>query len=295
MFADWTDTNGFLDPKMSTRPLTGTQRERDELKKRLFRAGTPAEWSTGYLTTFLNWSSGARLVNGHAAPEYELNPSYNKIGIPFYFDNLRTYGTRTQVTSTLSGTPSNAARNAWQDIGDFVTRVADSENGVPKATVCAAGQNSIVVFSLDRTAQGTVVAIEKKSALSAMKSKLADDMLAGKTIFFVGEFGRYTTNAIEEDVDLGGEQFFVPEKLEEFKIDIEYVYSATNVIRLNEWAMARLDSDLGPARRNPALTPNQARAQAVMFQKHIEKMKDILAAMARNSTINANKIYVGSA
>ena len=271
MFVDWTETNGFMDTLVSPgwvkRPLPRNKAEMTALKKRLKDAGTAARWSTGWFSWLLN--SPGTLVEGHAAPEYKSYPAYNKIGIPFYFKSLKTYNINTSLR--IESMTGSSAVSVWEDVGDFVSKVSTRLNGVPNATVCVATTTTVYSFSLHMY-HGTIRPTSKTTQQNTIVEKLRTTYQSSNkhTTVFVGKFGEYTDDSLAEDVDLGGEQFYVPQKLDEFKETPHNTYSATNIIRLNEWAQNRLN-------------PNK-------FSKIINFLKKLAAV----GEVNAAEIYVGS-
>lgn len=130
-------------------------------------------------------------------------------------------------------------------------------------TICFIADNA--VYACSKSGQNVVYV----TGIDAVVQKMEQDQ--GKRNFFVflGAFGNYTIDSLNEDVGDEYRQYFDPARIENLKRDTRRAYTVTNILRLYKWAQARV------AQRKEIL--------------------DTLERLSRIEELNRLPVYVGSA
>lgn len=130
-------------------------------------------------------------------------------------------------------------------------------------TICFIAGNA--VYACSKPGQNVVYVM----GTDAVVQKMEQDQGKGNFFVFLGAFGNYTIDSLNEDVNLGPGQFFNPAMIEDLNANTRQAYTVSNILRLYEWARARF-----PQRK---------------------AISDTLERLKRISRINRLPVYVGSA
>jgi hypothetical protein len=151
------------------------------------------------------------------------------------------------------------AKKATSDSARFVSSLVAT--GPP--TLCFIANGAVYACS------GSPQSVDYVTGTDAVVQKLNDDRDKGHFFVFLGAFGTYTIDSLKEDVNLGPGQFFNPDMIEDLKANTRRAYTVTNIIRMYEWALARV-------------------AQG-------NEISDTLERLSRIPSLNRVQVYVGSA
>jgi hypothetical protein len=114
----------------------------------------------------------------------------------------------------------------------FVSSLEVTVTGGP--TLCFIADNA--VYACSGSSQNVVYV----TGTEAVVKKMKDDRDKDHFFVFLGAFGNYTIDSLKEDVNLGPGQFFNPAVIEDLKRDTRRAYTVSNILRLYEWARARV-------------------------------------------------------
>ena len=141
----------------------------------------------------------------------------------------------------------------------FVSSLATT--GPP--TICFIADNA--VYACSKFVQNVVYV----TGTDAVVQKMEQDQGKGNFFVFLGAFGNYTIDSLKEDIGDAFRQYFDPATIEDLKRDTRRAYTVTNILRLYEWARARV------AQR--------------------EEILDTLERLSRIRRLHRLQVYVGSA